>query len=633
MKTKNTADTITAIYADYEKDVSAVLANLDRTTPTPIIRQLQNMKKADQTARNNPATAEAITEATEAHADHRESIENLDRITARITATEAERLSAYYEAGEHRTEAEEARHTAQDLEKVIARTLSDRADLVQVCAEADRLWRTNGMSAQTALIFHDGAWKRRHIKSAKESGQTMQALFNAFETLKSISKEKPQPTNRTPWAHLDAGASARVFVEAGYTPIFTTKDLDRIARQRYRRNAVSRYIRSQKSGTALDGCHTDKTPATPADVTAWTKAGKLTGSDNRYPTKAGNISLEYREATKTAPAGWYFVNRRYTINQWHSIEALTEAGDISGIIRTQNIYAENLEAVERIEAIMEHGTQREREWLKAFCSPSAVEAGEEARRAYTEAHTKQTANGYKYNGTPAGRSEAGWEARRAYAYKQIGMSNPNTASQFFRRMCQRLEVYKQTSTDPGQGRTPAELAEKTRLYWEHMQRSNNGNTTPNSNRRADLIAWTEATEAKKTPDTIEWKPSGWTATERARRAEEARKQSRIDNSTPEAIAEAVTNSHRYHLAHIATDPGKVRTMTAEAVADTWSRYTKYQARRTATANARAKARAKAKQTAKTANVDTLSTTYEQWKAWTPEQQKAHLCYLASLARR
>ena len=99
MKTKNTADTIATTYADYEKDVSAVLANLDRTTPTPLIRQLQNMKKADQTARNNPATAEAITEAEEAHADHRDSVEHFDRIKARITATTAERLSAYYEAG------------------------------------------------------------------------------------------------------------------------------------------------------------------------------------------------------------------------------------------------------------------------------------------------------------------------------------------------------------------------------------------------------------------------------------------------------------------------------------------------------------------------------------------------------
>lgn len=635
-KTNTTADIITATYADYDKDVGAVLANLDRTTPTPIIRQLQNMKKPDQTARANPATAEAITEAEEAHADYTESIEALDRITHRITADEAERLSAWQEAQSMRAEAEEARNTAHDLHKVTARTLSDRADLLQVCAEADRLWRTNGMSAQTALVFHDGAWKRRHTKSAKESGQTMQAIFNALDTLKRMRDTKPEPTNRTPWEALDAGRSASAFFDMGYKPIFTWADVDEIARKRYRRNAVSRYIRAQKSGTALDGTHTDKKPASPEEVTAWTNAGKLTGQENRYPTKAGTIALEYREATKSNPAGWYFINRRYTVNRWHSIEALTESGEVAGIIRTTNTYAENLEAVERIEHLITAGNPqpRERAFLEAFCSQSAVEASEEARRAYTEAHTKRTDTGHKYNGTAQGRSTAGYEARRAYAYNRISLTNPNTASQFFRRMCARLEA---VTTKPDKTRTPAELAERDRRYWEHMQRSNQGNTAPSTEPRPDLIAWTEGATKPAEVQAVAWQAEGWKRTEPERTAEAYRKawsNSQIDNSTPEARAEADTNGKRYGLTRIASNPARIHALTAEEVADIWSRYTKHQARATHTAKARAEAKAsKARARAERTEVQAVTITAKQWNAWTPAQRLAHINYVLSIGKR
>lgn len=638
-KTNTTADIITATYADYDKDVSAVLANLDRTTPTPIIRQLQNMKKPDQVARANPATAEAISEAEEAHADYTESIEALDRITHRITADEAERVSAWQEAESMRAEAEEARNTAHDLHKTIERTLSDRADLLQVCAEADRLWRTNGMSAQTALVFHDGAWKRRHTKSARESAQTIQAIFNALETLKRMRDTKPEPTNRTAWKALDAGRSASAFYEMGYKPIFTWADVDNIARKRYRRNAVSRYIRAQKSGTALDGTHTDKKSASHEEVTAWTMAGKLTGQENRYQTKAGTISLEYREATKSNPSGWYFINRRYTVNRWHSIEALTETGEITGIIRTTNTYAENLEAVERIEHLITAGNPqpRERAFLEAFCSQSAVEASEEARRAYTEAHTTRTDTGHKYNGTAQGRSTAGYEARRAYAYNRIGLFNPNTASQFFRRMCARLEVYKQTSNSNGQTRTPAELAERDRRYWEHMQRSNQGNSAPSTAHRPDLIAWTEQATYPVKVQAVTWQGEGWKQAEPERTAEAYRKawsNSQIDNSTPEARAEADTNGKRYGLKSIASNPARIHALTAEEVADIWNRYTKHQARATHTAKARAEAKAsKARARAERTEVQAVTITAKQWNEWTPGQRLAHVNHVLSIGKR
>lgn len=188
----DTARAIADTYAIYEKDVSAVLANLDRTSPAPLIRQLQNARRADQVARANPATAESIAEAEEHHAAMREAIEEHDRISRRITAAEAERIAAAQEASTERTEADEARRTAADLAKVVSRTLSERADLVQVAAAAD-------LEEPTAAEIAAAE------RTAEERGEEL-----------------------------------------------TAEEIHANAKRRHRRNAVARYVRAQRGGNALD---------------------------------------------------------------------------------------------------------------------------------------------------------------------------------------------------------------------------------------------------------------------------------------------------------------------------------------------------------------------------------------------
>jgi hypothetical protein len=440
----DTARTIADTYRQYEQDVSAVLANLDRTSPAPLIRQLQNARRADQTARANPATAESIDEAEAAHAEAREAITEADRISHRITAAEADRIAAAQEAADMRAEADEARTTAADLAKVVSRTLSDRADLVQVAAAAD-------LEEPTAAELEAAE------RTAEERGEEL-----------------------------------------------TAEEIHANAKRRHRRNAVSRYVRAQRGGNALNGMHTDTRPATPEEVAAWMASGKATGADNKQPTKSGYITLEHREQTKSRPAGWYFISRRYTVNQWTSIEALTEDGATAGYIRTQSQYAADLDALERIEALAAAAelTARERDFLAVFSGRAARQAGAESRRAYhTEAGKKAT---------EAGANAAEYAARKAYTFDRIGINTDTNRRQFFSRLTRRLAAaakVEHTCT------TPAEFAEHDRRFWEVMQRDSRRGTARETARRLDLVASMSraAAEILTPAAVIRWTETEYTA--------------------------------------------------------------------------------------------------------------------------
>lgn len=541
--TAATYEAIKAAYTQYEKDTAAVLANLDRTSPAPLIRQLQNSRRADEVARANPATAESIDEAESRHAEAREAIDEVDRISHRLTAAEAERIAAAQEGQTLRAEADEARHTAADLAKVIARTLSDRADLVQTAALADL--------------------------------------------------EEPTETERA--------AALRRAEERGEE--LTAEEIEERAKQRHRRNSIARYVRAQRGGNALNGMHTDTTPATAAEVNAWRAAGKPIAEDYKEPTKGGTISLVWREATKTRPAGFYFVRRRYTVNQWTSIEALDEAGNPSGYIRTQNTLAADLDALERLEALAGAAdlTAREREYLAAFCGKAARQAGAESRRAYhTEAGKKAT---------EAGANAAEYESRRRYAFDRIGLTAASTRSMFFRRMCDKLAAAVPMEYTC---QTPQEYAEKDRRYWERLQSESRRGTARTESRRPDLIAaQAKAAADITTAPAVKWIDRAEAEARAAQRAEQSRKaaeHSRIDNTTAEALERAAQAARAYAERAAAED-----TERAE------------RAKQAAKADRLAKARAAAVR----ADVCTDRTTFEMWSNWTDHQRAVYTEYLAA----
>lgn len=475
----DTARAIIDTYATYEKDVFAVLANLDRTTPTPIIRQLQNSRKADQVARANPATAEDITDAEERHAAAVDAVAEVDRISRRITAAQAERIAAAQEGESLRAERDEARATAADLAKVVSRTLSDRADLVQVAAAAD-------LEEPTAAELETAAAR------AEERGEDL-----------------------------------------------TAEEIHARAKQRHRRNAVARYVRAQRGTNALNGMHTDTRAATAEDVAAWKASGKPTGAEHKQPTKGGYVTLEYREQTKSRAAGWYFVNRRFTVNQWNSIEQLNESGDFTGYIRTQNPYADSLAAVEQLESLAAAAnlTDRERQWIAAFCSPAARRAAAESRREYHEMH-KDTA-------AALAADKWEYESRKLYAFSRIGITTDTNRRQFFSRMSRRLAAAVQVEHTC---QTPTEYAERDFAYWKALQEDSRRGTAKEPSRRPDIIGnMYKAAEQIHTAPVVQFVQTEYTP----------QPTSGIDYRAAEIIARAADDSRR--------------AVTAAAKADTMAR--------------------------------------------------------------
>lgn len=556
MKTTTTFETIMQTYEQYERDVSAVLANLDRTTPTPIIRQLQNSRRADQVARANPATAEDITDHEERHAAALEAIEEVDRISHRITAAQADRIAAAQEGESLRAERDNERNAAADLAKVIARTLSDRADLLQVAAAAD----------------------------LEEPTET--------EIAAVLGKEQAEDWDED--------------------------IIYQLAKLRHRRNAVARYIRAQRGVNALNGMHTDTRAATADEVKAWRASGKGIGADHKQPTKGGYITLEWREQTKSRPSGYYFINRRYTVNQWHSIEQLNESGDITGYIRTQNPYTADLAAVERLESLATAAnlTDRERQWLNAFCSPTARRAAAESRRAY---HTEQGAKA-----TTKGANAAEYDSRKAYAFNRIGINTDTNRRQFFSRMSRRLAAAAQIEQTC---QTPQEYAEKDFLYWKALQEDSRRGTAKEQSRRIDLIGnMHKATEQIHTPQAVHFVQTapvfyaaapcvtGWQPRAAKRAAESAAAivailDSRIDNTTAENRAKAAQAAERYAAKVKAEAEARAAERAAKAAADH---------------------KAKAAANAIRLDVLTLDTTYALWCSWTEEQRAAHMEWLNTL---
>lgn len=627
--TTNTREDITAIYAPHEHNVSNVLLNLEATQPAPLIYQLKGEYYRDIIARANPATFEDYTDRAREHRDTLSDKAEQTKRSKRLTLSDADRADAYALALEYEAQADNERGELADLDKLTARTLSQRADLVQVSAEAECLYHTNGIGLEPnkrKLVLRGGKWVWTYTKSARDSAQKFRAYYNALDTVRRIAEQERAEG-----------------IEAHHTKT----EVYAIACKRYCRNAVKAYIRAQKGICALDTIRTALTPATADDVKAWTRAGKLVGSEYRYPTKDGTNALEWRDQTTERKAGFYFVHRRPTYKTAQSFEALTAEGIPAGIEQTRLVLVDSFEAKNRVNELIESGagTKRDGEFLRAFCTAEAIQAENTARNEYIKQNTTATANGYTYKGTEEGISAAGYNARRKYAYKRVGLDplNASACSKFFGRLCERFGIDENNKPTP---KAKTERDPYTLNDWRYMAESNRGNAQNAPAEVLDLIAWTKTTAPDFAP-AIKWQ-THTKATKRREAEERARARvwelplfdghSRIDNATAEAEQTAEANATRYKLAQISADRAHIVTLTADEVRDIWSRYTKHRAKEERKAPARAKAEAKreerkthairneATETAKRLGVAIHNPPAKLWNTWSGAQKLANVYF-------
>ncbi len=251
--------------------------------------------------------------------------------------------------------------------------------------------------------------------------------------------------------------------------------------------------------------HTDRRAATAAEVKAWRE--RYADSWNEpQSVKNGTLSLEYLEASKRRAAGWYFTLRRQTMSRYASIEEMNENGDITGYIRTADIYADSLAAVEALEDIASGLPPRDRLFIAAFCSIAAERAAGEAHAAYmadkTHTHAESRA------------AEAAYKARIAYAAERVGVGAKHRAEYVdrIRRHVAAAAKVEHTCT------TPTEFAEHDRAYWKHMQADSRRGCNTDRAPRPDCLVWIDRAESAPAAPIISW----LTAEEaKARRAEQA----------------------------------------------------------------------------------------------------------------
>ena len=535
--TKKTTTTTTAAFALYEQDTAAVLRNAASRTYTPLIRELQNARGNDRAARNFPHIAAEMDEIERELTESRAELTQYDQESKRKSNTDQERAQAAQTAATIRRKISRLNDRLHTLERAANMTLSERADIVQECAlaaleqpterernsAADKalnraaLWAESAASAFIAPVFYlvGGEWQVRDAKSA------------AFSALAFITEDD------------DTQAA---IVESD-------------SRRRHRQNKGGAYIHSQRGGNIVNTTRTKATPTTAEERDKWQEQGRE--FNKVYECNGYTVAIEWRESKGNKPAGYYRVERRRTVRDGFSYEQMADDGTIEGINHTRNTYADTLAAVEQLADLASRAnlTDRDRQFLAAYCTADAREVGEQARRAYLDTAAARDMQPSKAR---IAADKAQYKARRKYALQVVGIATDGAQRAFFSRLCDKL-----TAADNRTTAEPLNLAADDFQYWEHIARTNRGTAAADGAERADLLgAILTAAERKTAADIVKWRAvikwgETMTPTERAaadeqRAAERAAyiaEHSRIDNTTAAAIERAAKAAAAYAEKH------------------------------------------------------------------------------------
>lgn len=233
---------------------------------------------------------------------------------------------------------------------------------------------------------------------------------------------------------------------------------------------------------------------------------------------------------------------------------------------------------ERITALFNRANLSDRERLLVMytASQGARAKAREAEAEQREADREKIQNTpKKYRKQEAQRAEAraakaGADARWQYAFDRLSRTDTTpgkeystaTRDKYRQRIRQALSKARTAPEAP----TPAEQRDAEAKRWERMQ-ANRTRGHATTGHRADLIAWTDTQTTSTTPQEVRWLTPAQAHNRRARAEAQAMaqaQQSRIDNTTPEAIAKARAGEAEY--CRRATEEAKRQEATAQAAA-------------------------------------------------------------------
>ena len=435
--TTTTAEIITAAYTEPERRAGRAITNNANNTYSPILEQLRQAYTQDHTARLAPHFAELAAEERAAAADLYAQADRLTAYADRLTISREEAAKAAKAAKTIRTQANAHTKAAEDLDRLTEETFSDRADLTQAAA--------------LALL------------------------------------EEPTKTERA--------AAERTAAESGEE--WTEEQIAAVALKRHATNASQAAIRAAAHPDA-NNRHTTKTlyRLTPDEVEQWTRKHGGTGGRYKEPQTRKRMresdcfdTVEYK-TYKSRPQdnGFYRVRHYVSIAPYTSLEWLTEEGTLDHYTKSRTQYADTQGDFERLEELAENAnlTPRERQFVSAFISNTAISNGEKARRRY---FTECDKNGTKPTEDAA--SNAAYRARIdfAFAAKTVELENTKSRSSFLKRMGERLEPFRNTA----EPLTAAERQEQSRKEWERLQSNRRRGHADRPTAAPDLLKWCNPT--------------------------------------------------------------------------------------------------------------------------------------------
>ena len=423
--TNTTAAAIIAAYAEPERRAGRAITNNANKTYSPMLESLRQSWSNDHAARLAPYYTERAAEERAAAQALQDQADKLQAYAERLTITRQEAATAAKQAKTLRTQASTHTKAAEDFDRLLDCTLSERADLAQAAA--------------LALLEEPTDTERAAAeRTADESGEEWTEEQIAAAALKRHATNAAQSAIRAA-AHPDANNS------------HTTK-------------LVAVGIDEQTNAKRYK--------MTAAEVEQWERKHSGTGAKHKEPQPLKRMresdcydTVEWK-TYKSRPQdnGFYRIRHYISIAPYTSIDLLTDEGTLDHYTKSRTQYAETQGAMERLEELTTAAnlTERERLFIAAFISTTAATKGAKARQAYY--------NAARLNGTAPSRTAANnaeYAARIAWAFtaKGVGITNENTRRQFFKRLRDRLETAR-PATEP---QTAAERQEQNRRAMERLQ--------------------------------------------------------------------------------------------------------------------------------------------------------------------
>lgn len=424
--------TVEELTAFAEKSTFKTLADLNARNYSEMIASVIASSHNHKVATSNPHIVEQIADL---EAEHNSTLADLD--TARqelqkITLTDEEREIWSRKADSLKAEADRQTSDKKDLEKITQTISTDFSDLVQV-------WLIS-------YLYDEPSDK--HIATA-------------LDRVAGIENEE------------EAEATA-----------------EHIARVKTAKASVNRYIRQQASVNGLDTFHTIKTEATAEQVSNWIAQGK--SLDEKYPI---GRTESYESMTQDTDGKYYHRIHYKTVKQGNSLEQMNENGDITGYIRTSNSYIEDIGTLERLEELLQRAlwvlTDKQREFIQAFCSVNARIKEQEARNEYYKEHFDNATASRKMKDFRQRVSNTGYKARVDHAFNYVGIYSQSRRNNFLTALKKNLKPFQSITTEElANEREQLTLAPYQNFKrYESMVTKNRGIREPKP-QHTDLLAWT-----------------------------------------------------------------------------------------------------------------------------------------------